>query len=242
MSTISINADDFGYSKEVNQGIIEAFNLGYITSTTLMVNMPDATEGINLLPVQYKDKVGLHLNLTEGKPLTKEMSEYKTFCDNDGLFMPTIMPICRKRLLTKNEKRIISNEIKAQIDKFNSFSLPFRHIDSHNHIHNEYQILCLLLPLCKDFQSMRICRNLMPQDSAFQVLKSCYKGWINNKIHKIKNTTAFFGSYADFSRFYKNGSVEIMVHPILYQGEVVDIVNKQQGKYMVMSDYTYQKK
>ncbi|TGU42153.1 ChbG/HpnK family deacetylase, partial [Mesorhizobium sp. M00.F.Ca.ET.186.01.1.1] len=34
-----VNADDFGYSKGVNLGIIEAHRAGVVTSTTTMVNM-----------------------------------------------------------------------------------------------------------------------------------------------------------------------------------------------------------
>lgn len=42
-----INADDFGLSKGINKGIIEAYQAGLISSTTIMINMPYAEEAIS---------------------------------------------------------------------------------------------------------------------------------------------------------------------------------------------------
>lgn len=37
---IIINADDFGFSKSINKGIIEAYKEVLISSTTIMINIP----------------------------------------------------------------------------------------------------------------------------------------------------------------------------------------------------------
>ena len=37
---VIINADDFGFSKGVNLGILESFENGVVTDTSLMCNMP----------------------------------------------------------------------------------------------------------------------------------------------------------------------------------------------------------
>lgn len=42
MKKLIINADDFGYSRGVNYGIIDAYKLGILTSATFMTNMPGA--------------------------------------------------------------------------------------------------------------------------------------------------------------------------------------------------------
>uniref|UniRef100_UPI00357156DB ChbG/HpnK family deacetylase n=1 Tax=Paenibacillus vini TaxID=1476024 RepID=UPI00357156DB len=41
-------SDDFGLSPGVNQGIIEAYQAGGISSTTVMVNMPGFTDAVRL--------------------------------------------------------------------------------------------------------------------------------------------------------------------------------------------------
>jgi predicted glycoside hydrolase/deacetylase ChbG (UPF0249 family) len=64
-----INADDFGMTKYVNEAIIELCKLGVTTSTTVMVNMPFWKEITDLLPLKHVS-IGLHVNLTEGLPVT----------------------------------------------------------------------------------------------------------------------------------------------------------------------------
>lgn len=66
---IIINADDFGMTRSINKAIIELMNKGTVTSTTVMVNMPYAEEAKNLLTIQ-NISIGLHFNLTEGKPIS----------------------------------------------------------------------------------------------------------------------------------------------------------------------------
>ena len=66
-----VNADDFGKSAEINRAVAEAFERGYITHTTLMANMPAAEEAVDLARQKgFAERVGLHLNLTEGLPLS----------------------------------------------------------------------------------------------------------------------------------------------------------------------------
>ncbi|MGH9864633.1 MAG: ChbG/HpnK family deacetylase, partial [Candidatus Acidiferrales bacterium] len=38
MKRLIVNADDFGYTRGVNAGIVRAFREGIVTSTTLMAN------------------------------------------------------------------------------------------------------------------------------------------------------------------------------------------------------------
>ena len=66
-----INADDFGYSESVNKAISDCFEKGLINRTTIMVNMPQAEAASELARTNgFFDKVGLHINLTEGKALS----------------------------------------------------------------------------------------------------------------------------------------------------------------------------
>lgn len=66
-----INADDFGLSKSVSDGIINGIKGGYITSTSIMANMPYAEYAIKKA-IDYDIKcIGLHVNLTVGDLLLK---------------------------------------------------------------------------------------------------------------------------------------------------------------------------
>jgi predicted glycoside hydrolase/deacetylase ChbG (UPF0249 family) len=64
-----INGDDFGASRGVNRGIIEAHREGILTSASLMINMPETEQAVELSAANPDVSVGLHVNFTnEGDP------------------------------------------------------------------------------------------------------------------------------------------------------------------------------
>ena len=68
-----VNADDFGLTRGVNLGIIEAFQQGIVRSTTIMAGMPAVEHAIALSKQNTRLKVGVHLCLTSGKPLADDV-------------------------------------------------------------------------------------------------------------------------------------------------------------------------
>ena len=48
MGKVIFNSDDFGYSHGVNYGIVDAYQRGILTSTTLMANMPGFEHAVKL--------------------------------------------------------------------------------------------------------------------------------------------------------------------------------------------------
>ena len=79
---IIVNADDFGRDEESTRAILECFRRGYINQTTLMVNMPCAEKAVVLArEAGFADKIGLHLNLTQGMPLTESIKRFSEMCD-----------------------------------------------------------------------------------------------------------------------------------------------------------------
>lgn len=79
-----VNADDCGLSAGINKGILEAHQRGIVTSTTVMVNLPDAADGIRLLQSEAPNiGIGLHFNITHGKPLSENVS---SLTREDGAF------------------------------------------------------------------------------------------------------------------------------------------------------------
>ena len=73
MKYLIINADDFGYSKGVNKGIIEAHSEGVVTSTSVMITRKFANEAKVLL--NYPSlSVGLHFEQDKGKDIDELLS------------------------------------------------------------------------------------------------------------------------------------------------------------------------
>jgi predicted glycoside hydrolase/deacetylase ChbG (UPF0249 family) len=55
-----VNADDFGASRGINRGIVEAHERGIVTSASLMVDRPCASEAAELAAAHPRISVGLH--------------------------------------------------------------------------------------------------------------------------------------------------------------------------------------
>lgn len=126
-----INADDFGISRGVNTGIIEAAVAGAVTSASMIVNLPafaDALDRAQLCPFL---SIGLHLNLTAGRPLTPARSLVQ---GSTGEFysMPQLIG---RASLGRLDTRDIMSECVAQIDRMIDAGVPPTHIDSHRHVH-----------------------------------------------------------------------------------------------------------
>ncbi len=64
-----INADDFGLSKSITDGIVDGIKNGNITSTSIMANMPYAEYAVEQAIKNKISCIGLHTTLTVGKPL-----------------------------------------------------------------------------------------------------------------------------------------------------------------------------
>lgn len=128
MTKIIINADDFGYCKAVNYGIISAHNNGIVRSTSMMANMPGVEHGVGLLKENKTLNCGVHMTLSCGRPL---LSNLKTIVDKDGFFIRRITD----EIIEKMDCDEIYRELCAQIDRVKGLGIDISHLDSHHHIH-----------------------------------------------------------------------------------------------------------
>lgn len=128
-----INADDFGLLPEVNRGVIECFEKGSISSTTMMVNTEGTEEAASLAKKHLELGVGLHFNLTLGRPVSSPF-EIPSLVGNNGGFNSR-STFEKKMLLKKIQFQDVEKEFKAQMKKFEEFELEMTHIDSHHHVH-----------------------------------------------------------------------------------------------------------
>src|SRR4051794_34141552 len=67
--TLIVTADDFGASLAVNDAVEQAHRQGILTSASLMVAAPAAGDAVARARRLPALKVGLHLVLTDGRPL-----------------------------------------------------------------------------------------------------------------------------------------------------------------------------
>lgn len=210
-----INADDFGASESINNAIIQAFNKKLISSATIMTNMPGFENACKLIKKQnLYGKIGIHLNLIEGYPVTEKISLCEKFCDNNGKFNEK-----RNRLfmLSREVRQAVYEEFFGQLNKLYKKNIFPTHIDSHHHYHTEWAIGKQVLGIAKNnnINAIRLSRNI---GKNIRGIKGIYKS-IYNKNLAIKGfaKTHYFGSLSD-AMFIKNlqlqqCNIELMVHP-----------------------------
>lgn len=124
-----INADDFGFSRGTNYGIIDAHRNGVVRSTSIMAGMPGFNHAVELLKECPKLGCGVHLTLSAYKPI---LGSHKTIVDKDGFFYRGINPDKNVERFSLDE---IYNEFCAQIEKVKSRGIEITHLDSHHHVH-----------------------------------------------------------------------------------------------------------
>ncbi len=131
MKKLIVNADDFGRSPGINRGILDAHLNGIVTSTTVMINYPDAAPGLEQALLKAPDLgIGLHLNLTSGRPVSAPGS-VASLVDENGFFHHISQWPTR---FDTFETDHIQREIAAQVDRFASLvGHPPDHLDSHHH-------------------------------------------------------------------------------------------------------------
>ena len=125
MRALIVNADDFGLTRGVSAGILAAHRHGIVTSTTVLVTAEiDRTQ-----LAQARDSglgLGLHLNLTLGRPLTRARS----LVDARGGFVRD-----PRRAAAGADAREVRAEAEAQIARFEKLvgQRP-THLDTHHHV------------------------------------------------------------------------------------------------------------
>jgi predicted glycoside hydrolase/deacetylase ChbG (UPF0249 family) len=222
--TLIINADDFGLSHSVNMAVIQSFKRGLCTSCSIMPNMPGFEEACELANTHgLNEKVGLHLTLTDGRPLTEDMKNCPRFCDAEGRFRPWRKG--RALWLNRRQRTILEAEITAQITLCGERGLSIAHLDTHGQIHEERELATSMMRVAvkQGIRRIRICRNFGPGLSRF---KAIYRHTVNSRLRRAQlSHTDYFGTAVDYlvycyrKRFGRlnstPGSWEVMIHPDL---------------------------
>ncbi|UNC91421.1 chitin disaccharide deacetylase [Candidatus Contubernalis alkaliaceticus] len=141
-----VNADDFGYDPGINKGVIHAFRKGIVTSTTIMVNQPYCEEAAKLAAQEPELGVGLHVNLTRGRPVSSAenipglLSEAGIFWEPDSFYQQKV------------EKSEVQKEIAAQLDKLMNLGISPTHMDAHHHLHFHPVVLEVMVELAGKYR------------------------------------------------------------------------------------------
>lgn len=134
MSTLRrliVNADDFGFTSDVNRGIIEGHRAGILTATTLMANGAAFEDAVKLARQTPSLDVGVHLTLVggPGQPPTVTALLAAMAC---GRIRPC-------------------DEFAAQVARIVDAGIAPTHLDTHKHTHLLPNVLDAVLRVANQF-------------------------------------------------------------------------------------------
>jgi predicted glycoside hydrolase/deacetylase ChbG (UPF0249 family) len=134
---VVVNADDFGFTPDVNEGIVEGHRRGILTATTLMANGDAFKHAVELAAAVPTLDIGCHLVLIGGRSLLT------------GRALPASVP----QLLAAMAKREIRiyDELAAQVRHIIGAGIRPTHLDTHKHTHIAPPVLDAVARLAREF-------------------------------------------------------------------------------------------
>ena len=191
--SIIITVDDFGMSKGINAAILTGIEKGIITSTNVMVNMPWSHEAKAIVETQRDCDVGIHLNITSGKPVS-DKDTVLSLVDENGCFYA--YPIFKKRLRQKKiSKSEVKRELEAQIAKYRNTIGEPDYWNTHNHVHMLPELFKIFIDTARRHELF-----VMRNNYKYPLTKKCHKPYVKNLL------ISFCMYYAKFNKMkYPSG-------------------------------------
>jgi len=146
-----INGDDFGLTRGVNAGMLDAHRDGVLTSVSLFANAPATGDAITIAHATPSLGVGCHLTLVDGTP-TLPASDVPSLVTSDGQFRPTWGAFIRACLLRRISLDEVRRELIAQITRLQDAGITLTHLDSHKHVHTYPPIFRIVAELATRFR------------------------------------------------------------------------------------------
>ncbi len=217
-----VNADDFGFTPDVNDGILEAHRHGILTATTLMANGDAFDDAVRRSRETPSLDIGCHLVLIGGQSLVS------------GRPLPAGVP----QLLAALARREIRpyEELAAQVRRILAAGVRPTHLDTHKHTHLAPSVLDAVARIGEEFDirwvrrpfdfPLNALRGTVP---ALKRMTSDAMGLLRSRFHRALErhgcrTTDHFAGFQITGRFrtaelvqllavIPPGTTELMCHP-----------------------------
>jgi predicted glycoside hydrolase/deacetylase ChbG (UPF0249 family) len=132
-----VNADDFGFTPDVNEGIVEAHRRGILTATTLMANGEAFEDAVRQARETPTLDIGAHLVLVGGRSTLTG----KALPETVGKLLGA---------LVRREIRV-HEELRAQVRRIVDAGLRPTHLDTHKHTHLAPPVLDAVARVAEEF-------------------------------------------------------------------------------------------
>lgn len=239
MKRLIVNADDFGFTRGVNAGIVRAFKSGIVTSTTIMANGEAFEDAVSLARANPELGVGCHLAVVGGRPVASP-SEIPSLVDRNGALPATLTRLVIKIARGYAPAEEIAREFRAQVQRVLNSGIQITHLDSHKHSATHPRVMEALARVATEF-GIKCVRN--PFESVFAGRLDSQPKWAYLKQfalsaaiapaaigftriareHGLKTPDRFFGvkltglldtaAIRSIMESLREGTAELMCHP-----------------------------
>jgi predicted glycoside hydrolase/deacetylase ChbG (UPF0249 family) len=138
LKRLIVNADDFGFTRDVNRGIAEANREGILTATTLMANGSAFEDAVELARAAPGLDVGCHLVLAGGRSVLPPYAPLPL----------TVTELIRGVALGRVRPY---EELSAQVRKIVAAGVRPTHLDTHKHTHLLPPVLDAVARISREF-------------------------------------------------------------------------------------------
>ena len=187
MKYLITNADDFGFTRDVNRGIVEAHRNGILTATTLMATGGAFEHAVELARENPELDIGVHLVLV------------------DSAGFPPGIP----QLLFSLGRIRIYDELVRQVQRVLDAGIQPTHLDTHKHTHLLPQVFHVVTRIAQEFKIPWVRRRFGP----FRWLPT--RGCRTTDHFAGFRMTGRYGAaeLAQVIRRLQEGTTEFMCHP-----------------------------
>ncbi|HXW62274.1 MAG TPA: ChbG/HpnK family deacetylase [Candidatus Acidoferrales bacterium] len=140
MKQVILNADDFGLTRGVNEGIIRGHREGILTSATLMANGPAFDDAIERAKANPKLAIGCHLVLSGGVAVAPR-EKIPSLAGTDGSLPESLAAFVVRVTSGSLRTEDIETELRAQIEKIRAAGVEPSHVDTHKHTHTHPRVM-----------------------------------------------------------------------------------------------------
>jgi len=142
-----VNADDYGRTPGVTEGVLRAHEHGIVTSATVMMNMPHASESLRLAEEHPRLGVGVHLVFTSGYPVLLPEDVPSLVRGSGAFYRPEEL---MERLIEVDLDQLKA-ELRAQVELFLSSGRRPTHLDCHHSVYLYPPFFAIHVELAREF-------------------------------------------------------------------------------------------
>jgi predicted glycoside hydrolase/deacetylase ChbG (UPF0249 family) len=221
LKRLIVNADDFGFTRDVNAGIVRAHREGILTATTLMAHGSAFGDAVERARENPGLDIGCHLTLVGAPRYPATVSDL---------------------LIAMGRRRIdVYGEMRGQVETILAAGIRPSHLDTHKHTHLLPAILTAVARLSAEFNIPWVRRPFdFPLEASGIPLSrrvaSRMTGVVRRRFHRVLSahgcrTTDHFAGFritglfdtAELATLIRNlpdGTTELMTHPGVCSAEL----------------------